>query len=231
LCGKRSWWGELTLLLSTVALQVDKDDRWLWKAETSHVYSVCSAYKLLTIHPSTVSVVSASSIWNKDVPLKVVLFAWRLFRDRLPTKMNLLRRGVIANEARLCIAGCGSEETSDHLFLHCNIYGSIWYTIYRWLNLSSVLPFTVGDHFNQFPALGGLARTRLSILQVIWFATSWEIWKERNNRIFNDKHCSILQLVDKIKSLSFVWLKAKFPSLSLNYHGWWLSPFTILGIG
>ena len=159
--------GELTLVLSTVALQVDNEDRWRWKAETSHVYSVCSAYKLLTVHPSTVSVVSASSIWNKDVPLKVVLFAWRLFRDRLPTKMNLVRRGVISNEARLCTAGCGSEETSDHLFLHCNIYGSIWHNIYKWLNLSSVLPFTVGDHFNQFTALGGLARTRRSILQVI----------------------------------------------------------------
>jgi len=78
----------------------------------------------------------------------------------------------------------------------------------------------VGDHFNQFTALGGLARARQSILQVLWFATSWEIWKETNNRIFNDKQCSILQVVNKIKSLSFLWLKAKFPSLPLNYHGW-----------
>jgi len=71
--------GELILVLRRVALQVDKEDMWLWNAETSHVYSVRSAYKLLTIQPPTVSVVSASSIWNKDVPLKVVLFAWRLF--------------------------------------------------------------------------------------------------------------------------------------------------------
>ena len=36
---------------------------------------------------------------------------------------------------------------------------------------------------------------------------------------------------DKIKSLTFMWLKARFFTLPFNFHGWWLSPFTILGIG
>jgi hypothetical protein len=223
--------GELKSLLHMVVLQVDKEDRWLWNLETSHVYSVRSAYKLLTTQPPTASVVSVSSLWNKDIPLKVVLFAWRLFRDRLPTKSNLIRRGVISGDAISCVAGCGLEESSEHLFLHCNIFGAIWHYTYRWLNVSSVSPFTVGDHFIQFTALGGLVKARQSILQVLWFATSWEIWKERNNRLFNGKQCSTLQVVDKIKSLSFLWLKAKFPSLQLNYHGWWLSSFTVLGIG
>jgi len=137
-----------------------------------NIKMVPSAYKLLTIQPPSVSVVSTSSFWNKDVPLKVVLFAWRLFCDRLPTKNNFIRRGVITYEARLCTAGCGSDETSDHLFLHCNIYGTIWNYIYRWLNVSTVFPLSVGDHFIQFTALGGLARVHQSILQVLWLATS-----------------------------------------------------------
>jgi len=156
-------------------LQVDKIDKWLWNLETSHVYSVRSAYKLLTSQPPTASVVSVSSLWNKDYPLKVVLFAWRLFRDRLPSKNNLFRRGVISNDALLCATGCGIEETSEHLFLHCNIFGSIWHHIFKWLNVSLVIPSTVGDHFIQFTALGGIAKARQSILQVIWFATTWEI--------------------------------------------------------
>jgi len=51
------------------------------------------------------------------------------------------------------------------------------------------------------------------------------------NRVFNEKKCSIQQVVDKIKSTTFMWLKGKYINLPLNYHGWWLSPFTILGIG
>jgi hypothetical protein len=105
-------------------------------------------------------------------------------------------------------------------------FGSIWHLIYKWIGIWTAVPNYVLDHFNQFSFSGGIARTRCSIVQVIWFATMWEIWKERNNRLFNDKVCSVLQVVDKIKSLAFTWLKAKFASLPFIYHGWWLNPFT-----
>jgi len=85
----------LMLLLQNVSLQVDKDDRWLWTLESSYAFSVRSAYRFLTSQPSIDLSMTISSLWHKDVPLKVVLFAWRLFRDRLPTKDNLHRRGVI----------------------------------------------------------------------------------------------------------------------------------------
>lgn len=163
------------LLLHGVTLQVDRIDRWLWTLETSHVFSVRSAYNLLTFQSSTVSWVAVSSLWNKDIPLKVVLFAWRLFRDRLPTNDNLLRCGVIHNDVRLCVSGCGIEENLDHLFLHCNSFGSIWFYIYRWMGMSTVIPFSIGDHFNQFTSDGGVTKARRSILQVLWYATTWEI--------------------------------------------------------
>jgi len=49
--------------------------------------------------------------------------------------------------------------------------------------------------------------------------------------LFKDKECSVLQVVDKIKSLIFMWLKAKYATISFNFHGWWLSLFTMLDIG
>jgi len=108
-----------------------------------------------------------SPLWNKDVPLKVVLFAWRLFRERLPTKDNLLYRGVIDQDSRMCVADCGSVESSQHLFLHCHFFGSVWPFIYSWLGVSTTIPFYVSDHFNQFSYSGGIAKARRSICQVI----------------------------------------------------------------
>ncbi|KEH29430.1 hypothetical protein MTR_4g036635 [Medicago truncatula] len=35
------------------------------------------------------------------VPLKVSILAWRLMRDRLPTKLNLANRGILSVEERL----------------------------------------------------------------------------------------------------------------------------------
>jgi hypothetical protein len=223
--------GELGILLSTVILQEDRCDRWKWWLEPSSVYTVRSGYNFITDTVHVDSVVPASSLWHKDVPLKVILFAWRVFRARIPTKDNLFRRNVIGFDAQLCIGGCGEVETSPHLLFHCSVFGSVWNHILRWLRLSAVLPYDAASHYYQFSNIGGVAKARCSILQVIWFATVWEIWKERNNRIFNDKYCSMSQVVDKIKSLTYRWLKGKHVSLPLNYHGWWLSPFTILGIG
>ena len=163
---------DLTFLLQSVSLQVYKIDTWHWKSETSQVFSVRSAYKLQASHLIGVSTVAVTTLWNKHVPLKVVLFAWRLFRDRLPTKDNLLRRGVIPYDSRLCIAECNTVETSTHLFLHCPTFGAVWYLLLRWLGFSIALPLGVVDHFNQFSLDGGNVKARGAILHAIWFVTT-----------------------------------------------------------
>ncbi|MCI18220.1 glutamate-gated kainate-type ion channel receptor subunit GluR5, partial [Trifolium medium] len=46
-------------------------------------------------------------IWHSHVPLKISILAWRLLRDRLPTKTNLVTRGILSQEAHFCVSGCG----------------------------------------------------------------------------------------------------------------------------
>jgi hypothetical protein len=38
--------------------------------------------------------------------LKILLFTWRLIKNRLPTKENLEKKFVIA-DAKACLGGCG----------------------------------------------------------------------------------------------------------------------------
>jgi hypothetical protein len=42
---------------------------------------------------------------------------WRLLRDRLPTKANLVVRGILSPELHFYVTGCGGIETTHHLFL------------------------------------------------------------------------------------------------------------------
>lgn len=109
-----------------------------------------------------------------------MLFAWWLFRDKLPTKDNLYRRYVIDIDAQLCIRDCGEweVETSSHLLLNCNLFGFVWNFILKWIGVSFVLPSDASSHYYQFSFIGGAAKSRRSILQVIWLATMWEIWKK-----------------------------------------------------
>ena len=183
---------------------------------------------MLTFLQPIVNPVDAKLLWHKDVPLKVVMFIWRLFCDRLPTKNNLIRHDILNNDSCLCDGRCGYLETLNHLFLHCSTFGVVWYYIYCWLGISSVLPYAAADHFIQFSYVGDGSKVRKSLLHLIWFTTVWEIWKERNNSIFKGKECSVTLVVNKSKLLSYRWLKAKIVVCPVNYHGWWLSPLAML---
>jgi len=123
---------ECTRLLLNVALQVDIDDVWTWIPNSAVEYTVGGAYRTLTCgtSPNTINaLVSADLLWRKDVPIKVSVFTWRLFWNRLPTKLSLYRRGIISNEAQYCICGGGVHEFDTHLFLNCDFlvrYGTLF---------------------------------------------------------------------------------------------------------
>ncbi|CAJ2637850.1 unnamed protein product [Trifolium pratense] len=118
--------GECQSLLLNIFLQAHSVDRWQWRPDLDTGYSVRGAYQLLTSHV-TVSMDEADNlIWHPQVPLKVSIFAWRLLRDRLPTKVNLVTRGVLSSTAHSCVFGCEAAESAHHLFISCSTVGSLW---------------------------------------------------------------------------------------------------------
>ena len=108
---------ECRTLLHSVVLQPNISDQWHWLPDIAGCYTVCSGYQLLTSQDSATVGTSNDVIWHKKVPLKVSILAWRLLRDRLPTKSNLLNRGILSHEAAICSDVCGQAETTSHLFL------------------------------------------------------------------------------------------------------------------
>jgi hypothetical protein len=49
------------------------------------------------------------------VPLKVLIFAWRLFLNRIPTRDKIFQRRVLLISEQGCVANCGSNEDSTYL--------------------------------------------------------------------------------------------------------------------
>lgn len=82
-------------------------DAWRWKLEESGLFSVNLAYKKLE------ALVSSEVIWNDEercvfdnlwkspAPSKVVALAWKVFLNRVPTKVNLALRNVLGPETNL----------------------------------------------------------------------------------------------------------------------------------
>ncbi|GAU48725.1 hypothetical protein TSUD_406040 [Trifolium subterraneum] len=154
--------GECQNLLHDYLLQAQTPDVWIWRPDPIRGYSVQGAYYLLTSHPLDPLDGADNLIWHRQVPLKVSIFAWRLLPDRLPTRMNLANRGIITPDAQLYVAGCGEMESTQHLFLACCTFGSLWSMVRAWLGITSVDPIILTDHFLQFTWSSGGLRARRS---------------------------------------------------------------------
>jgi len=111
--------------------------------------------------------------WHKSAPLKVSICVWLLFRNRWPTKENLVRRGVISHDSQLCVTSCGQNETIDYLIIHCPIFGDLWPQIKTWIGVFSVDPQQVLDHYYQFVCSSGGYALRRSFLHLIWLCGIW----------------------------------------------------------
>jgi hypothetical protein len=113
----------------------------------------------------------------KVVPLKINLFAWRLYLNRIPTKDNLLQRRVLSLNDQISSGGCGLNEDRDHLLGTCDFYGNIWKEVSFWLGFSTVAQQYLLDHFIQFASLGGFSKHACLAFNIIWLSVMWVIWK------------------------------------------------------
>lgn len=139
---------------------------WLW--QLSNVgYTISGVYNFFIVQKPQHFTQVYDFIWHKDVPLKVSLFVWHLFRNRLPTKDNLFRQGVIPYDAQLCVTCCGNIKLANHLFLGCNVFNSVWHLLQNWLGISSVDPFGISDHFFQFSYSTSVSKARRSMMNFV----------------------------------------------------------------
>ena len=193
-------------------------------------YSVKESYWYITTSDVMLDRTLVDDVWLKQIPSKVSLLVWRLLRNRLPTKDNLFRQGVINGDALTCAAGCDVSETDLHLFLNCDVSSGLWADVRRWLGISSVTPGDIRHHFHQFAKMAGLPRSSHLFLSIIWFAVVWVLWKERNKCIFENEVATPFMPLERVKLNSFLWLKSKHVSFSYNYHNWWKHPLSCMSI-
>ncbi|MCI37671.1 70 kDa peptidyl-prolyl isomerase, partial [Trifolium medium] len=119
MCIRDRMLGECQTLLLNISLQDQSSDRWQWQPDPDKGYNVRGAYQFLTSQDAVTLDDASGLIWHSQVPLKVSIFAWRLLCDRLPTKINLVTRGIISSVDHYCVSGCGAVESAQHLFLSC----------------------------------------------------------------------------------------------------------------
>jgi hypothetical protein len=216
---------ELMEVLDHVSITL-VDDRWVWNPGAEVGFSVKSAYMFLDqlmgdgVMRSSLENFVFKFIWKSGVPSKVSALAWQLLLDRIPTRDNLHRRGIIsANESRCPL--CNVEiETTSHLFLRCRYVIGIWYAILRWLGVFLVLPPTIFMSYTML-VWGGSNKKRRKGFSVVWLAYIWAVWKARNDRIFNNVVFDASVVMNHVQRLSWQWFMnntSKSPSLLYEWE-------------
>jgi hypothetical protein len=154
-------------------------------------------------------------------------------------KTHLAPAGSIEG-LHLCVTGCPQKSTWSLEWSYRLHIISVFLDVVRWSQLIIYLSHvgllvlsehtSLRDHFIQFTFSAGGSRARRSFLQLIWLASVWVVWTERNHRLFRGSANTTHQLLDKIKLFSFRWLKATSVTLASNCHSWWSSLLPWLGI-
>ena len=70
----------------------DHKDTWKWSLDVTNGFSVASVRSLIDSH--TIDVGSSATRWNNNIPIKVNVSLWRLSLNKLPSRMNLDRKGI-----------------------------------------------------------------------------------------------------------------------------------------
>lgn len=116
-------------------------------------YNVNGVYHLLTAVKHNNQDVYCDVVWNKIIPLKVSNFSWRLLKNRSPTKNSCF------------------EESLNHLFLECEVFGETWDLIRHCFGIRFVTPSLLTNHLLQFTSLSGYSRKKKNKLTYAHYMT------------------------------------------------------------
>ncbi|XP_068466484.1 uncharacterized protein [Phaseolus vulgaris] len=212
---------ELVLLLSRVNMKYNVSDIQVWGKEEPGQFSVTSAYEILSNqvrgHQSEVY----ELLWKAKAFPNAVVTAWRVLLDKLPTRVNLNRRGVQLSsmECPLCQQ---EEESAQHLFMECCHAQRVWSMCFRWLDISFVQQNDLRSHFLSFHMFQ-VSNNQTLIWNGVWVAVVRCIWDQRNLIIFKQGVVDAEDIFQKVQLKTWMWMKHKMQSFNHSFVEWVLN--------
>ena len=157
-------------------------DVWVWPGRSGS-FSAKSFYTLMHSHLPTIQ--PCKWLWKSRCTMKIKVFGWLLFFDRLNTKDLLIRRHWRSPlDDNLCVI-CHEFSYEDrlHLFFNCNFSRRVW----NYLSID----WSRGPDIQQC-----IQHARSSFRHPFFFevmlTAAWNIWILRNGRTFRGRELLLL---------------------------------------
>ena len=179
--------------LSTITLTDMRDEyEWAPNGKKSLTYSARNTYEVLRDAQPCVS-------WHKEVWFSAGIpkhrfLTWLFVLNRCPTKDRMVNWGINVDQS--CILCNSGQESRDHMFFSCSYTWEIWSTLTRCSPLSPA-PSNWDDVLFRLQS-GTYSREWRLLLLLLWQATIYFSWSERNSRIHRSSFRSSSSLTKEI---------------------------------
>nr|GEZ23859.1 RNA-directed DNA polymerase, eukaryota [Tanacetum cinerariifolium] len=145
----------------------------------------------LTSMLESVSLLNSCDRWicdltsDGDVRVKEVnVFTWRARQDCLPTRVNLVRRGINV-ESCVCQVCSSGEEDINHTLFRCDLAQQVLRRICRWWDLDPSGWSSFQEWYSWFLSIRLSSKVK-SLLKGTFFVAWWSIWRFKNHTIFEE---------------------------------------------
>ncbi|KAM3251621.1 hypothetical protein P3L10_005691 [Capsicum annuum] len=184
-----------------------QEDTLTWQVDKQRRFSIRSAYKELNYSNNQISCWPWKLIWKVKIPYKVACFSWVVARKAVLTHEVLKKRGFhLCSKCYMCEE---ESETIIHLFLHCKLTVQLWRIFLNLKGIMWVMPrdtVEVLECWNKYSTHSEHKERWKIVPACIW----WTVWKERNQRCFEDNYSSTQKLKMKCLALFYFWCKHEY---------------------
>ena len=123
-------------------------------------------------------------VWKCKVPLKIQIFLWMAFHDRIQSAVQLRKRKWAgAKECKMC----GAVENTNHILFTCPVAAFLWVFLNETLILGATPSSTA-----ELELILLRRNHRFQSVLFIFAGALWAIWKTRNALVFEDKTSAII---------------------------------------
>jgi hypothetical protein len=102
-------------------------------------------------------------------------------------------------------------ETAHHLLVECRYTRRVWAKIANWLGLPELTPSawpSSSSPIEWWATTTSQPNIPRKVARSLALLVTWEVWKERKNRVFDRTESTTASLVIKIKFEFGLWLSA-----------------------
>ncbi|KAL4388335.1 hypothetical protein GQ457_09G021820 [Hibiscus cannabinus] len=129
-------WDEFIRIINEGAADLGTMDVLKWEHASNGVYSAKKFCELESALGSTEDKIW-KLVWSGLAPPKVEGFLWKVILGRIPTLVELDKRGALHSSSTRCALCSRDEETVNHIFCLCEIGWKVWS---KWVNEWRIRP-------------------------------------------------------------------------------------------